>query len=306
EPTDFIGAIKSKIEHSQGFTPSSQKIIFSGKVLADDKTLESYGFRRETDYLVLIVAKLTPTPTPMTPATPVAAHCSATATPTNGNASMPSPASVDAAVTSTQTSRAPFFPIGKALQSTISNMVNMGFEPDQVKRALRASYNNPDRAVEYLTTEIPAHLNAEGAAAVQVNPASAPATSTSDQSQNVFQQQQQQSGAGTDLGTPRASSSRDPQFQQFRQHLMQNPEPFLRFLAVQNPEMAQAFTANPEVLVQLLAAVGDSEGEEGPLPSAQVINLEALGFPRPAAIEAYLVCDKDEELAANYLLENGF
>ncbi|KAJ7863900.1 hypothetical protein B0H13DRAFT_2069987 [Mycena leptocephala] len=100
---------------------------------------------------------------------------------------------------------------------------------------------------------------------------------------------------------------------------MQNPEPFLRFLAVQDPQMAQAFTANPEVLVQLLAAVGDSEDEEGPLPSAQVINgqgedrvaiervsVEALGFSRPAAIEAYLVCDKDEELAANYLLENGF
>jgi hypothetical protein len=31
-PTEFIGAIKSKIEQSQGFTPSSQKIIFSGKL----------------------------------------------------------------------------------------------------------------------------------------------------------------------------------------------------------------------------------------------------------------------------------
>jgi hypothetical protein len=48
-----------------------------------------------------------------------------------------------------------FFPIGDALQSTISNLVDMGFEPDQVQRALRASYNNPDRAVEYLTTVRP-------------------------------------------------------------------------------------------------------------------------------------------------------
>lgn len=39
---------------------------------------------------------------------------------------------------------------GPALQQAIAGMVEMGFERDQVVKALRASFNNPDRAVEYL------------------------------------------------------------------------------------------------------------------------------------------------------------
>jgi len=41
---------------------------------------------------------------------------------------------------------------GEALQSAINNMTEMGFPRDQVLRAMRASYNNADRAVEYLMT----------------------------------------------------------------------------------------------------------------------------------------------------------
>ncbi|KAJ4468169.1 hypothetical protein J3R30DRAFT_3559935 [Lentinula aciculospora] len=358
EATESIGAIKAKIEQYQGFASSSQKVIYSGKILTDDKTLESCGFK-EKDFLVLMVAKPKPTPSPMpaTSSTPVAAPVIPAPAPIVTTPATQAPTEVPSVSTPAATSTPAEIPAagssflsGSALQTSIQSMVDMGFERDQVMRALRASFNNPERAVEYLMTGIPAHLEAEAAgppaAAPRTPVAATPATPAatapvsaaappSNQPQNLFQlaQQQQQQGAGAGLGAgvgataagagggqqlDLAALANSPQMQQLRQHLASNPEaiqPLVQSIAAQNPGLAQLLASNPEALMNLFG--GEMGGEEGDLPpGAQVVNvteeeraaierLEALGFPRQAAIEAYFACDKNEDLAANYLFDMG-
>jgi len=96
---------------------------------------------------------------------------------------------------------------------------------------------------------------------------------------------------------------------------------FLSQLQTRDPGLYQTLSQNPQAFIALLSggdpsAAGEGgEGGEGgsdppgtirvtPEEKAAIERIEAMGFQRHRAIEAYLACDKNEEWALNYLFEN--
>ncbi|OMH83787.1 UV excision repair protein rhp23 [Zancudomyces culisetae] len=213
---------------------------------------------------------------------------------------------------------------GQAYETAIQTMMEMGYEREMCVRAMRASFNNPDRAVEYLFSGIPEFPQEEEAAP----------QNTQTQGGNLFNEamraQSQPHGAAAASGGEGAAADFSfleslPQFQQIRQMVRSNPEalqPILEQLAVSNPQLLHYINQNKEAFLQMLLGeeFDGQEEQEGFEPGMgegsgyiQVTpeemeafeRLEALGFKRDAVIRAYFVCDKNEELAANYLFDHG-
>ncbi|WYZ40687.1 hypothetical protein EsH8_IV_001028 [Colletotrichum jinshuiense] len=365
EPTDLISVVKQKIAGEKGWDPKDQKLIYSGKILKDDDTVESYKIEEKGFVVCMVNKPKAPKPAPAaesssapavpaTPAQPVAATPAAPPAP-SAQAAAPAaaPATPTPAARTTggdaPASNDPSMAMGAQRQEVIANMEAMGFERAQIDAAMRAAFYNPDRAVEYLLNGIPDNIQEEQqqrqAAAAAAPPSAAAATGApagvdDDGNVNLFDlAAQHRGGSGGGRGGPAAGNTQtaaaaaaaaaaaqggfgnldflrnNAQFQQLRQVVQQQPqmlEPILQQLGAGNPQLAQLIANNPDQFLQLL---GEEVDDDVPLPpGAQAIQVTEeerdaierlcrLGFDRDAAIQAYFACDKNEELAANFLFD---
>ena len=341
EPSLKIGEVKKTVAEKQGQAVETMVLVHKGKVLTDDTTLADAGVT-EASFVVVMQQKAKAAPAPAPAATTTPAPAPAT-TPVPPAAPVAAPAPEGGAPT--PEAAASTLVAGSALEETIANMMAMGFERDMCVKALRAAFNNPDRAVEYLLTGIPENVMpapAPAAPAAAAAPAAgAPTPNPTDpnapntQPLNLFPDgipNVGQGAAGPNGGI--LDFLRDnPQFQAIRAMVQGNPQilqPMLAELQRQNPQLYGLINGNQEEFLALLnepmaegaleglaAGLEGLEGMEGLAggnanqieiseeDNAAIERLAALGFQFELAAEAFFACEKNEEMAANYLFDSG-
>merc|ERR1719330_48856 len=224
----------------------------------------------------------------------------------------------------------------------VQNIMDMGYGRDEVVAALTASFNNPDRAVEYLLTGIPSSVRAErpptvggtGSESSSDAPASAGTNPVLAALAGSGGEETGSSAAGTGAN-PLAFLRNQEEFQQMKRLLQQNPgmlNALLQNIGQSNPELLQIISQNQEAFIRMINESDDTTsgsagsggqrgggrpsgeehlGESGviqvsPQDKEAIERLKALGFPEHLVVQAYFACEKNENLAANFLLSQGF
>ncbi|XP_061404081.1 UV excision repair protein RAD23 homolog B-like [Lethenteron reissneri] len=345
DPDETVKGFKEKIEAEKGadaFPASGLKLIYAGKILNDESTLREYKIDDKNFVVVMVGKGAAGAQTSGATSSSTSSSAAAAAPPPprrnqrrqpRGGRTARQPALRGGRRRASNTARAQLGHDRPGLRNMVQEMVLMGYERERVVAALRSSFNNPDRAVEYLLTGM---QEGEGLAA------DAPA-----ESQQQRQQQRQAASApsapaasgttsssstastggtasqGSRSGNPLEYLRNQAQFRYMRRAVQQNPgllPALLQELGVQNPQLLAEISQYQEEFIHMLNEPGE-EGAEEPgadEPGAdrpQVIQvtpdemdaierLMGLGFERRLAMEAYFACDKNENLAANFLLQH--
>lgn len=354
QPTDTVMAVKKNIEDVQGkdnYPCGQQLLIHNGKVLKDETTLDENKVSEDGFLVVMLSKNKSVGSSGATSAQPATTE-SATAPPTSTPSAAPVPVAQPAAPVSTtsisaRTTDVPADAYGQAasnlvagdnMDQIVQQLMDMGggsWDKDTVTRALRAAYNNPERAVDYLYSGIPevaeiavpvpnfqSNLESGGTEPTALA-RDAPLSGVPNSSPlNLFPQEALNAGAGVGDGSLDFLRN-NQQFQQLRSMVQANPQilqPMLQELSKQNPQLLRIIQEHHAEFLQLINE--PVEGAEGDLfeqadedmphainvtPAEQesIDRLEAMGFDRALVIEAFLACDRNEQLAANYLLENS-
>ncbi|UXI18229.1 DNA methyltransferase 1-associated protein 1 [Sarcoptes scabiei] len=346
EASETVRNLKEKIQSKKGseYTADWLKLIYAGKILSDEMSIKECNYEESRFVVVMVVKPKSQVESPKTQSNEsVSTDSQANTNKTDASKKEETVASVSSktpvsseteskdsvqqqsrTVDDIATAESTVV-LGEEYEKMVTQIMEMGYERNQVERALRASFNNPNRAVEYLISGIPDDNNSgsQSNLASDVESRESAETASSDANPLEFLREQ-------------------PVFQQLRQSVQQNPsllQTMIEQLGRNNPRLLMLITQNQEAFLRMLNepnvtppssnTPSSQELESNPITSSEqqqqsnLINLigtaqispqdkeaidrlKALGFPEYLVVQAYFACDKNENMAANFLLSQGY
>ncbi|XP_063933381.1 uncharacterized protein LOC135145199 [Zophobas morio] len=277
-PSDPISSLKEKIMEERGLKDYLIKLIYKGKQLASESTFESYNIQDQE----LIIMLQTPISTQSN---------SAKAAGNIGDSNEEVIISKEPEAPTSTTAE---------LEDSAEKLRTMGFPEHQIFPALKAAFGDANRAVEYLTNGLPENC------------------------MESFQDEDTKQAQPTLNLQPDTRHLSNPEFLRIIHNIQENPqilEPLLISIGRTNPDFLRTINSHQEDFLRLIndtpprSAAGMAPATEDASGTPTTISItpeekEAidrlcdLGFDERTAVEAYFACDKNEELAANYLFDS--
>lgn len=263
-----------KLPTFQDKTVETMQLIYAGRIMEDEQQLNHYQIA-ENKFVVLMNKKSNSAPEEAEQVQPeqVQAHAPQQQQPVAAPLVAP-PSTVD--------------------EQRVRDLMNMGYEETEVRAALRASFNHPERAIEYLITGIPA-MNEDTTLANRN-------TTNHDDTTNM---------PVVETAERLQYLATDPRFAHVRNLIRQNPELLelvLAHLSESDPVTFEAIRTHQEEFISMLNDSNPLHAAAVPLSSeeeAAVERLMGLGFEREIVVQVYLACNKNEELAADMLFSQS-
>lgn len=314
-------------------------LIHHGKILQNEQLVSDIGFR-ENDFIVLMLKKnrkkssgsssqTSHTPTIPKGSTPLqASPVPPSDVPTRDSSSAWSvvePTTTEEVNIDGIGNEARGLDIRNQSNEVTAGLVAMGFSERDVGLAMDAAFNNPEIAVDYLLAGIPQQVFFQ-----REFPGTGATMSDGTDSHELA------TGAPSAISVPSDINALTASAEDLTWFLAHNPEAItdlFQGLITQQPEMYRRLTGpdgqlNPEtfhaaiqdpdfiiMLRETLLRAGDDEPSieinqdemflRTPDDEIVVERLQQMGFSRNHVLEAYVVCNKNEQMAANYLFDNA-
>ena len=221
--------------------------------------------------------------------------------------------------------------MGEEYEKSVTEMMSMGYPRSQIEAAMRASFNNPDRAVEYLLSGNIPNIDEAMLGGVDAGGDETSGDENASEDSSVSRSRQR-SAAGTTPGSRPAAGEdplsflrSQPQFAQMRALLQQNPTllaPLLQQLAQSNPQLLQLINEHQNEFYNMInepmdaaggaetGSTGAATGAGGILPPSSFSGGGAGGAPGSAGGGArnpnssYITVTAQEREAIDRVLEH--